>query len=98
MNYFTKEGLGLGYVGFYSSKRGRRSVSVNVYTINDRLAGGRQTNFMLGEQENISQHLHSNFQFSYQSNYGPLVSIPPERNHQRIDRSSNHADVAELQF
>ena len=49
VNYFTKEGLGLGYVGFYSSKRGRRSVSLNLYTINDQLQGGRQTNLALGE-------------------------------------------------
>ena len=97
VNYFTKEGLGLGYVGFYSSKRGRRSVSVSLYTINDRLQGGRQTNFMLGEQENISQHLHSNFQFSYQSNYGPLVSIPPNETisesivHQTTQTSQNYS-------
>jgi hypothetical protein len=97
VNYFTKEGLGLGYVGFYSSKRGRRSVSVSVYTINDRAAGGRQTNFLLGEQENISQHLHSNFQYSYQSNYGPLVSIPPNETvsesivHQTTQTSQNYS-------
>ena len=97
VNYFTKEGLGLGYVGFYSSKRGRRSVSVSVYTINDRLQGGRQTNLSLGEQENISQHLHSNFQFSYQSNYGPLVSIPPNETisesvvHQTTQTSQNYS-------
>ena len=44
VNYFTKLGLGLGYVGFYASKKGRRSVSVNVYTINNQAGGGRQTN------------------------------------------------------
>ena len=42
VNYFTKEGLGLGYVGFYSSKRGRRSVSLNLYTINNRQQGERR--------------------------------------------------------
>jgi hypothetical protein len=77
VNYFTKEGLGLGYVGFYSSRKGRRSVSVNVYTINNRQEGGTQTNLSLAEQENFSEHLHGNLQFTYQSNYGPLVSIPP---------------------
>lgn len=97
VNYFTKEGLGLGYVGFYSSKRGRRSVSLNLYTINDQLQGGRQTNLALGEQENISQHLKSNFQFSYQSNYGPLVSIPPNETiaesivHQTAQTSQNYS-------
>jgi hypothetical protein len=97
VNYYTKEGLGLGYVGFYASKRGRRSVSINVYTINNRVAGGRQTNVALQEQENISQHLRSNFQFSYQSNYGPLVSIPPNETiteaivHQTAQTSQNYS-------
>jgi len=97
VNYFTKEGLGLGYVGFYSSKRGRRSVSVNVYTINNRLEGGQQTNLTLEEQENFSQHLKGNFQFSYQSNYGPLVSIPPNETisesivHQTTQTSQNYS-------
>jgi hypothetical protein len=97
VNYYTKEGLGLGYVGFFASRRGRRSVSVNVYTINNRIAGGRQTNASLAEQENISEHLRSNFQFSYQSNYGPLVSIPPNETlteaivHQTAQTSQNYS-------
>lgn len=97
VNYFTKEGLGLGYVGFYSSKKGRRSVSVNVYTINNRLQGGTQSNLTLAEQENFSQHLRSNFQFAYQSNYGPLVSIPPNETisesvvHQTTQTSQNYS-------
>lgn len=97
VNYYTKEGLGLGYVGFYSSRKGRRSVSVDVYTINDQLAGGRQTNASLQEQENFSEHLRSNFQFSYQSNYGPLISIPPNETlseavvHQTAQTSQNYS-------
>ncbi|HET6274765.1 MAG TPA: hypothetical protein VFE16_02340 [Candidatus Cybelea sp.] len=97
VNYYTLEGLGLGYVGFYSSKKGRRSASINVYTINNRLAGGRQTNAALAEQENISEHLRSNFQFSYQSNYGPLISIPPNESlseaivHQTAQTSQNYS-------
>jgi hypothetical protein len=97
VNYFTKEGLGLGYVGFYSSRKGRRSVSVNFYSINNHAAGGTQTNLALQEQENISQHLHGNFQFNYQSNYGPLVSIPPNETisgaivHQTTQTSQNYS-------
>jgi len=97
VNYFTKEGLGLGYVGFYSSRRGRRSVSVSVYTINNRSAGGTQTNATLTEQENISEHLRSNFQFAYQANYGPLISIPPNETlseaivHQTAQTSQNYS-------
>ncbi len=97
VNYFTKLGLGLGYVGFYSAKSGRRSVSVNIYTINGTGGQGRQYNAQLTEQENISEHLRSNFQFSYQSNYGPLVSIPPNETlseavvHQTSQTSQNYS-------
>jgi hypothetical protein len=95
VNYFTKLGLGLGYVGFYSSKKGRRSVSINVYTINN--GGSRQYNLAAQEQENFSQHLRGNFQFAYQSNYGPLVSIPPNETisgaivHQTAQASQNYS-------
>ncbi|MGB9653401.1 MAG: hypothetical protein WCB01_16490, partial [Candidatus Cybelea sp.] len=97
VNYFTKLGLGLGYVGFYAAKSGRRSVSVNVYTINGYNGGGRQYNASIGEQENITQHLRSNFQFAYQSNYGPLYNIPPNESlseaivHQTAQTSQNYS-------
>ncbi|MGB8910280.1 MAG: hypothetical protein WCC84_16155, partial [Candidatus Cybelea sp.] len=97
VNYFTKLGLGLGYVGFYAPKSGRRTVSVNVYTINGYNGGGRQYNAAIGEQENITQHLRSNFQFAYQSNYGPLYNIPPNETfseaivHQTAQTSQNYS-------
>jgi hypothetical protein len=96
VNYFTKLGLGLGYVGFYSAKNGRRSVSVNLYTIGNG-SQGRQTNLAVQEQENFTQHLRGNFQYSYQSNYGPLVSIPPNETysaavvHQTAQTSQNYS-------
>ncbi len=96
INYFTKLGLGLGYVGFYASKRGRRSVSLNFYTINNQLGGGRQQNLAVSEQENFDPHLRGNFQFAYQSNYGPLVSIPTNETataaivHQTAQTSQNY--------
>ncbi|MBV8375188.1 MAG: hypothetical protein JO302_06725 [Candidatus Eremiobacteraeota bacterium] len=77
INYFTKAGLGLGYVGFYASRRGRRTVSINVYEQNDPLEGGKTYNAAISEQENFSQHLRGNFQLGYQSNYGALTNIPP---------------------
>ncbi|HEY5425046.1 MAG TPA: hypothetical protein VIJ77_00705 [Candidatus Tumulicola sp.] len=97
VNYFTKAGLGLGYVGFYSSKRGRRTVSINFYGMNDRLAGQRTYNIAAQEQENFSQHLRGNFQFGYQSNYGALTNIPPNETlsgaivHQTQNTSQNYS-------
>jgi hypothetical protein len=97
VNYFTKLGFGLGYVGFYASRRGRRSVSVNLYSVNNGLGGGRQTNAAIQETENFSQHLRGNFQYQYQSNYGALVSIPPNETlsaaivHQTAQTSQNYS-------
>lgn len=97
VNYFTKAGLGVGYVGFYSSHRGRRTVSVNIYEQNDPLEGGKTYNAAIAEQENFSQHLRGNFQFGYQSNYGALTNIPPNETltgaivHQTEHTSQNYS-------
>ncbi len=97
VNYFTKAGLGIGYVGFYSSKRGRRTVSINFYAMNDKLQGSRTYNVAAQEQENFSQHLRGNFQFGYQSNYGALTNIPPNETlsgaivHQTQNTSQNYS-------
>lgn len=97
VNYFTKAGLGLGYVGFYASKRGRRTVSINFYGMNDRLSGTRTYNIAAQEQENFSQHLRGNFQFGYQSNYGVLTNVPPNETlsgaivHQTQNSSQNYS-------
>jgi hypothetical protein len=97
VNYFTKLGLGLGYVGFYAAHNGRRSASINIYTINGTGGQGRQYNASIAEQENFTPHLRSNFQFSYQSNYGPLISIPPNESlteaivHQTAQTSQNYS-------
>jgi hypothetical protein len=97
VNYYTKEGLGLGYVGFYSNKKGKRTVSINIYGINDHLTGSREYNLALQEQENFSEHLRGNFNFGYQSNYGPLTQIPPNETltaqiaHQTEKTSQNYS-------
>ena len=97
VNYFTKAGLGLGYVGFYANKKGRRTVSINLYEQNDPLEGGRTYNAAIQEQENFSQHLRGNFQFGYQSNYGALTNVPPNESltgaivHQTEKTSQNYS-------
>jgi hypothetical protein len=97
VNYFTKAGLGLGYVGFYAAHNGRRSVSVNVYEQNDPIEGGKTYNAAIAEQENFTQHLRGNFQFAYQSNYGALTNVPPNETlsgsivHQTAQTSQNYS-------
>ena len=97
VNYYTKMGLGLGYVGFYASRRGRRTLSINFYGMNDRLEGQRTYNVAIQEQENFDPHLRGNFQFGYQSNYGALTQIPPNESltgaivHQTQNTSQNYS-------
>jgi hypothetical protein len=91
VNFFTKEGLGLGYVGYYTKKSGRRSASANFYTINNKLVDSRQNNLALTEIENFSQTLRGNFGLNYTSNYGPYTNIPANTSFQgQIAHTSLH--------
>ena len=76
LNYYTKVGLGYGYVAFFSRKNGRREGSVNFYRIHDRRVDATNTNFTASETENFSNTLHSSVNYSYQSDYGPLTNLP----------------------
>jgi hypothetical protein len=76
VNYFTKVGLGLGYIAYYTKKNGRRSASLNFYEIHDRRVQQTNDNLQLNETENISQTLRGNFAFGYQSNFGPYTNLP----------------------
>ncbi|HTX55981.1 MAG TPA: hypothetical protein VMD47_02665 [Candidatus Acidoferrales bacterium] len=76
VNYFTKVGLGLGYVAFYTKKSGHRSANINFYTIHDRRVAATTDNLTFQEIENMSQTLRSNFQLNYQSNFGPYTNLP----------------------
>jgi hypothetical protein len=76
VNYFTKVGLGLGYVAFYTKRNGRRSANINFYAIHDRRVDATTDNLTFNEIENISQTLRSNFGLNYQSNYGPYTDLP----------------------
>ncbi len=76
VNYFTKLGLALGYVGFFARKNGRRSGGANVLETHNRITQTQQDNIALQETENFSQRLRGNFGFNYTSNFGPLQHVP----------------------
>ncbi len=80
VNYFTKVGLGLGYVAFYTKKNGRRTANINFYEIHDRRVNQTTDNLTFNETENISQTLRANFGLNYQSNYGPYTDLPANTN------------------
>jgi hypothetical protein len=76
LNYYTKVGLGYGYVAFFQRKNGRRVASINFYRIHDRRVNQTNTNLTASETENFSRTLHSTVNYAYQSNYGPLTNLP----------------------
>ncbi len=76
LNYYTKVGLGLGYVAYFARKSGHRSANVNFYTIHDRRVQSTNDNIAVTETENFSQTLRGNFGLTYQSNYGPYTNLP----------------------
>ncbi len=96
VNFFTKVGLGLGYVGFYQKKNGRRSASADIYGIHDRRQQASTYTLSLQEIENFSQSLRGNFGYNYQSNYGPFTNLPPNTSftssiaHQSLHASQNY--------
>ncbi|MFN2459613.1 MAG: hypothetical protein ABR591_02810 [Candidatus Velthaea sp.] len=91
---FTKLGLGLGYVGFFRRKNGRRSVDVNFYRFRDRQDAGEQNNLQLNDTEIFSQTLRGQFGVNYQGNYAPGVFLPPSYT---ITGSLAHTGVRESQ-
>ena len=76
LNYYTKVGLGYGYVAFFTRKNGKRAATINFYRIHDRRVDATNTNLSASEQENYSNTLHSTVGYTYQSNYGPLTNLP----------------------
>jgi len=76
VEYFTRRGLGLGYVAFLGSQRQRRYTTIDSYTINDRVQNARHTNLDIAETENFSRRLRGQFGLSYISDYGANLSLP----------------------
>ncbi len=77
IDYATKRGLGLGYIGTITRKDNRRQTTIDAYTINDHIAGARQNTLNINDTENFSQHLRGQFGVNYNSDFGPSVFLPP---------------------
>jgi len=84
LEYYTKQGFGLGYTAFLTKQNGRRQSSVDFY----RFHG--QNNLNAQDAENFSQALRARFGFAYTSNFGPLINIPPNES---ISASIVHTGV-----
>ncbi|MFY9780987.1 MAG: hypothetical protein WAJ85_10825 [Candidatus Baltobacteraceae bacterium] len=80
LEYFSKNGLGLGYVAFIGTKNNRRQITIDSYTIDGRSQGGRQTNINIQETENFSSRVRGQFGATYQGDFGPNINLPASLN------------------
>jgi hypothetical protein len=78
LEYYTKEGLRLGYSAYIGTKNYRRFATVDLETIQDHLTGSRQSNVNINETENFSSRLRGQFQGQYESDYGAGIALPPQ--------------------
>lgn len=76
LEYFSRQGLGLGYVAYLAKKNGKRQSSINYYGMHDRIQGVSNHNLTVTDLENFSRTLRANLNFAYVSNYGPLSNVP----------------------
>jgi hypothetical protein len=77
LEYYTKIGYGLGYVASFRRKDGKRSIDVDVFRLHNRNDGSDTWNADFNDQEIISPALRGTARVSYQADYGPLISLPP---------------------
>lgn len=77
IEFYTKQGLTLGYNGTVAARNGRRVATLDLQRIENHLQGTNEYNINAQDQENFSQTLRGQFGYAYQGNYGPLVSFPP---------------------
>lgn len=77
VEYYSRQGFGLGYTAFLARKSGKRQTSIDTYAIHDRRTQTTAWNLNAQDTENFSQSLHARFGFSYNSNFGPLINLPP---------------------
>ena len=80
VEFYTKQGLTLGYNGTINKKNGRRTTSINFQRVQDRLAQATKYNVALNDTENFSQALRGTFTYGYQSAFGPYTQFPPSQN------------------
>ena len=77
VEYYTKIGYGLGYVASFRRKDGKRSIDVDLFRLHNRTDNSDNWNVNLNDQEILSPVLRSTARFTYQGDYGPLISLPP---------------------
>lgn len=94
VDFYTKQGLTLGYDGIIAPANGKRMTHIQVQRIQNKLQKTTQYNVAADDQENFSQTLQGTFNYSYQGNYGPLTNFAPTT---RSDATVTHRNGTESQ-
>ena len=102
LDYFTKDGLGLGYTAFIGTRNHRRFITIDAYTIDSRIQNARQTNVNVQETENFSNRIRGQFGATYTGDYGPALTLPATENFnasivRQGDRSVQNVTVSRFQ-
>jgi hypothetical protein len=79
VEYYTRTGWALGYTGFLTPKSGKRQSSLDFYLVRDRRLQKPNYNINALDTENFSRNLRGRFGFTYNSNFGPLINLPPNQ-------------------
>lgn len=80
LEFYTKQGLTVGYNGTIMPKSGKRATTIDFQRIQNKLQQTTQYNISAQDQENFSNTLKGQFAYNYQGNYGPLSSLAPTSN------------------
>jgi len=80
VEYFTKRGLGLGYVGYIGAADARRYTTIDAYTIKDHVLNERTTNVNIQDVETFTKRLRGQFGVTYVGDFGPGISLPASEN------------------
>lgn len=96
IEFYTRQGLTLGYDAQIAKKNGKRITQVNVQRVENHLPGESSTNYnaVVQDQENFSQTLRGQLGLSYQSAYGPYTTFPTT---EQYNASVTHATIHDNQ-
>ena len=79
IEFYTKQGITLGYNGQIAKKNGKRVTQISLQRVQNHLPGGSNTtNAQIQDTENFGQNLRGQFGFNYQGSYGPYTNFPPQ--------------------
>jgi hypothetical protein len=82
VDYYTKQGLTLGYNAQITKRNGRRQTNIAAQRVQNRQIGQTSYNVAVADTEVYSPSLRAQANYTYTSAYGPYTNFPPTQNEQ----------------